>query len=197
MRFLLCFSFLITSFALHAQDKSFDIGISYGAYWSPSFPQSTRDEYYAADFEYHLSTRWSVASGYSFGRFRYYDDVRSNAPNGVIYTRDNTNAQGFDTRAYALLKYALVTSGRFNLQLGAGVGRFSQRLRYPYRVGSALTDPIIFLERTRADIEFPVSLDAYYLLTNRLGVGLKGNLFVSPDFPLAGWQIGPQLRVRL
>lgn len=186
----------ISTSAGFAQPKSFDIAVSYGAYYSPSFKLNERDEYYAVDFDYHLTERWTVSSGFLRGRFRYYDDVRSNAPAAVIYTRGNTNARGIDLHAYGMAKYSVIAAKVFTVQLGAGIGLLTQRLEYPYREQSGRGDAFI-MQRTTSNIEFPLSAEAYYSIKSRLGIGLKVGSLFRPNYPVVGIHLGPQLRLRL
>jgi len=189
---LLC----ISTLACFAQQKSFDIAVSYGAYNSPSFNQTRAKEHFAADFDYHASKRWTVSSGFVTGRFNYYDNTRPNAPTAILYTNDNTNARGYELHAYGMVKYRIISTDRFTLQAGAGIGLLNQRLEYPYREGSG-TGSVYMNQSSFTDLEFPVSAEAYYLLGNRVGVGLKAGGFIEPDFPIVGLHIGPQIRIRL
>lgn len=176
-----------------AQEKAYDIALSYGAYTSPSFNQHSHRDYFSADFEYHLSKRWTVSSGLMMGYFNYYDNTRSNNPGGVIFNRDNTNARATELHGYAMAKYSLINSKQFTLQVGVGAGFFNQSLEYPYQ--DAQGGGIRYTSFT--DLAFPLSLEAFYLFSNRLGVGLKAGGYIEPDFPLVGTHIGPQLRLRL
>ena len=191
---LLCCSTL----AVSAQQKSFDVAVSYGAYNSPSFNQTRAKEYFAADFDYHASKRWTISSGFVTGHFNYYDDTRSNAPTAILYTNDNTNARGYELHGYGMIKYAIISTDRFTLQAGLGVGFLNQRVEYPYRESSATgTGSIYMNQNSFTALEFPVSAEAYYLFGNRFGIGLKAGGFVEPDFPLVGLHVGPQIRIRL
>jgi hypothetical protein len=189
---LLC----ITSLSVFAQQKTYDVAISYGAYNSPSFDQNRTKDYFAADFDYHLSKRWTVSSGFMTGRFNYYDNTRSNAPTAILYTNDNTNARGYELHGYAMAKYSVVNTSQFTLQIGIGAGFFNQRLQYPFRDDSG-AGAIYLTNSSFTDLEFPVSLEAYYLLGSRVGIGVRAGGYIEPDFPIVGTHVGPQIRVRL
>lgn len=185
---------LISPVLVQAQQRSYDIAVSYGVYNSPDFKNSNPKKYFSADFDYHLSRRLTISSGFKIGRFAYYDDVRSNDPLSVI-TIDNTNALGEELHAYALVKYKIVEVKGFALQTGVGVGLLNQQLDYPYSYNPGISSSTQSASFT--DLEFPVSLEGYYLFRNRLGIGFKAGGFIEPDFPIVGIYIGPQLRIRL
>jgi hypothetical protein len=194
MKTIIIFTLLIFPVLCNGQQSSYDIAVSLGAYNSPSFKQADGKKYFSADFDYHLPRRFTISSGFKIGRFAYYDDVRSNDPTSV-WGANNTNAQGEELHAYAMVKYMLVNLNGFTLQAGTGIGLLNQKLEYPFTntpgIGS-FTEQASF-----TDLEFPVSLEGYYLFRNRFGVGFKAGGFVEPDFPIVGIYIGPQLRIRL
>ena len=194
MRIFTIITLLIFPFFCQAQQRSYDIGVSYGIYNSPSFKNSNARKYFSADFDYHLSTHLTVSSGFKLGRFAYYDDIRSNEP-ASVWRADNTNALGEELHAYAMAKYRFIEWKGFSVQAGAGIGLLNQQLDYPYSHNpgiSSTTEKASF-----TDIEFPVSLEAYYLFRKRFGIGFKAGGFIEPDFPIVGIYIGPQLRIRL
>ena len=179
------------------QVKTYEAALSYGAFTSPSFKHQKAQNYFSADFDYHLSGRWTVSSGFMTGQFSYFDDIRSNDPIGIVYPQDGTNARGYQLYGYGMAKYSIVKTEAFVLQVGAGIGFFNQRLEYPYRETYSTGSSIYFAQSSFTDLALPISLEAYYLFNKRIGVGLKVGGYIEPDFPLVGAHIGPQVRVRL
>ena len=102
------------------------------------------------------------------GKFNYYDDTRSNNPTSIMYPQNNTNAKGAELHGYVMVKYSIVKTDQFNL-----------------------------MDSSFTDLEFSVSVEAYYLFNKRVGVGIKVGGYIEPDFPMVGAHIGPQIRVRL
>jgi len=180
-----------------AQEKTYDVAVSYGAYTSPSFKQHKAREYFAADFDYHLAGRWTISSGFMTGRFDYFDDIRSNDPMSLFNPQDGTNARGYQLYGYGMAKYSLIRTGGFTLQAGAGIGFFNQRLEYPYRVNNSTGGATYYAQSSFTDLALPVSLEAYCIISQRVGIGLKTGGYIEPDFPVVGLHIGPQLRIRL
>ncbi|CCH01101.1 hypothetical protein FAES_3092 [Fibrella aestuarina BUZ 2] len=197
MKTILFACLLLAPLSALAQEQAYEVAVSYGAFTSPSFNQQKARDYFSADFDYHLSRRWTIASGFMTGRFNYFDNTRSNDPTGILYGPDGTNARGYELYGYGMAKYALVKTSGFTLQLGAGIGFFNQRLTYPYRATYATGSSLYTEESSFTDLALPVTLEAYYVFNQRIGLGLKAGGYIEPDFPVVGAHIGPQLRVRL
>jgi len=190
MRLSLLMLLCLGPLAVLAQEKAYDIALSYGAYTSPSFKQNTARNYFSADFDYHLSKRWTVSSGFMTGQFNYYDANHANTPIGSSTV---TNARGFQLHGYAMAKYSLISTNRFAFQVGVGAGFFNQRLEYPYQDAQSS----YITQSSFTDLAFPVSVEAYYLVNRKVGIGIKAGGYIEPDFPIVGAHIGPQIRVRL
>lgn len=190
MLLLFCLVPLLTM----AQEKTYDIAVSYGAYASPilyhsqlRYPGQVKN-YFSADFDYHLTKRWTISSGVMSGTFGYYDSFPVKLANGTYSDSDEPNSQGFDFHGYAMAKYALVATPRFNLQLATGIGFYTQRLEYPYEGNT-------YEASYAADFEVPISVEGFYMVAGRVGFGLKAGCFIQPE--VRGIHIGPQLRIRL
>ncbi|MVM38996.1 hypothetical protein GO730_18005 [Spirosoma sp. HMF3257] len=191
MKALLLTLLWVTPLSVLAQKKTYELTFSYGGYSSPSFKKNQLRDYVSADMGYRLTNRLTVTAGFMAGKFDYYDDIPT-IPTGLIYAQfiyilDNPNARGTERHGYAMAKYALIATNKFNLQLGAGAGILNQRLDYSYRNE--------WYQASFTQLEFPISLEGYYLLANRIGFGVKAGGFVQPAFPLLGVHIGPQIRV--
>ncbi|MFD2937381.1 hypothetical protein [Spirosoma flavum] len=182
-RYLILLSLL--SFSLQAQQKSYDIAISYGRYVTPILYQSQVKTYLSADFEYHLTNRWSISSGLMKGTFGYYDGFPTKRSNGTYM--EVPNSEGADYQGYVLAKYALVANPRFRLQLGAGVGYYVQHLSFACESN--------LYESTNADVSLPISIEGYYFVIRGVGLGIKAGCYVQPA--IWGIHIGPQIRIRL
>lgn len=192
MKILLLTLFCVVSVSVMAQNKTYDIALSYGAYNSPSLYQNqfydsrNTKHYFSANFDYHLTNRWTISSGFMSGKFSYYDGFPVKLANGT--STDEPNSRGFDLYGYALAKYAVVAKPRFSLQVGVGVGFHSQRLEYAY-------EGYTYEAAYAADFEVPISIEGYYLVSGKIGFGLKAGCFAQPD--IRGVHIGPQIRLRL
>ncbi|GAB4032838.1 hypothetical protein [Spirosoma gilvum] len=192
MKTLLFTLLCIAPVSVIAQQKAYDIAFSYGGYNSPILYHNqfydTRNikAYFSADFDYHLTNRWTISSGFMSGKFGYYDGFSVKLANGT-YT-DKPNSKGFDLHGYAMAKYAVVAKPRLSLQMGVGVGFYSQRLEYPYEGNT-------YEAAYAADFEVPISIEGYYFLSGKIGLGLKAGCFVQPE--IRGVHIGPQIRLRL
>lgn len=180
------------------QQKRYDIALSYGLYTAPTLKQSHFRDYMAADFNYQLTNRWIIGSGFTAGRFDYYEDVRSNADTELTkYTTASTNARGYDAHMYALVKYSLINSSRFHLLAGAGIGLLTQRLKYPYRQPCSSGCVVFIGEESSTKIELPIKAEAYYLVNDKIGVGVTAGGFVNSTLSNTGIHFGPQIRVSL
>lgn len=192
MKTLLLNLLCVVSMSAMAQKKTYDIAVSYGGYNSPILYQNqfydmkNIKHYFSADFDYHLTNRWTISSGFMSGKFGYYDSFPVKLANGT-YT-DEPNSRGFDLHGYAMAKYAVVAKPRFSLQVGLGVGFYSQRLEYPYEGHT-------YEAAYAADFEVPINIEGYYLVSGRVGFGLKAGCFAQPE--IRGIHIGPQIRLRL
>lgn len=198
MKLVLLTLFFIISTSVLAQQKSYDVAFSYGIYTAPSLKQSHFKEYLLSDFSYRLTKRWTITSGFIAGQFNYYDDIRSNADSEVTkYTTANTNARGYDLHTYALAKYTLVSSKRFFIQTGAGLGMLTQRLKYPYREPCSSGCAVFIGEKSTTSLEFPIKAEANYLLTDRISLGVITGGFINSVSSNAGFHFGPQVRIGL
>ncbi|QMW05446.1 hypothetical protein [Spirosoma foliorum] len=196
---LIWFCLCIGTKTLFAQQGKYDIAVSYGFYQAPMYKQAVNKNFFAADFDYYIAKRWAISSGFLSGQFAYYEDYRSNA-----YSNDDyTNAKGYESHAYLTASYSVIHGKRFSVQIGAGIGLFTQRLKFPYRAAGAnleashYGEQIFTGEESFSIVEIPLKLEAYYRLGTRFGLGIKAGTFLQLGRPLAASYFGPQLRVRL
>lgn len=184
---------------LFAQQGNYDIAVSYGFYKAPSYKQVVNKTFLAADFDYHISKRWTISSGFVGGQFAYFEDWRSNA-----FTYESaTNAKGYESHLYLTLLYSILQSNKLSIQVGSGAGLFTQRLKYPYAAPSSGGAPsqyggqVFTAEESFSLFELPLRIDGFYMLNRRVGAGLKAGAFLQLNRPVSGIYLGPQLRVRL
>ena len=198
MKTFLSFIICIVSVSGYAQQRMYDVIVNYGAYESPNLKNNHYKDFFSVDFDYHLSKRWTLGSGFLSGQFRYYEDVRSNNPESTILSADgSTNGRGYDFHAYGVSKYSVVNNTHFCLQAGLGVGIVIRRLKFPYREPSSSGGATFVGEYSTASIEFPINVEAYYVLSKRIGFGLKSGCFIKTDFSISSVYVGPQIRVKL
>lgn len=189
---------LIASLPALAQtkpDRRFDVAATYGSLTNPGFKQVTAGDQFSASFDYHLpNSRLTLSGSWLTGKFWYYEDQRSNAPDAIIlYSRGKElNANNYQLHMGFQVKYRLMQTNAFVWQLGAGLGVFHQRLRYPTRQNGNT----FLTESSITDPAFPVSTEAYFRLSPRLALGVKAGAYVVPGVPIGGVNVGPQVRVR-
>jgi hypothetical protein len=192
---LLLVCLLSLSGTMLAQEKQFDIALNLGVYSTPKFKKAQTGRNYSADFDYHFKNGWTIGSGFNFGHFRYFESTLSNEPNSSLY-QDGTNARITDQQVSVKLKKDLLKDGDFSLRVGTGITILTETKSYPfankYGQGSLSHE-----ESTFTDLAFPISVEPHYRISSWLSLGLKAEMYIEPDFPLMGFNIGPQLRVKL
>jgi hypothetical protein len=205
LNYLICmkrliFILLLDSFIINktiAQIGKYDIAISYGFYTAPNYKNSVSKDFFAADFDYHLTKKWTISSGLLSGRFAYFEDWRSN-----YFSYDEyTNATGYASHYYLALSRSVSYDNRLFLQMGAGVGLFTERLKYTFEAPTSTGTPrgisIFTAEESFSAFEIPIRVEGFYMLGTRIGVGIKAGTFIQKISTLSGTYIGPQIRVRL
>ena len=198
MKTILSLLMSVVCFSASAQQNRYSIALSYGLYMAPTLKQSRFRDHIAADFNYQLTARWTIASGITAGQFDYYEDVRSNADTELTkYTTASTNARGYDSHVYALIKYKLINSNRFNLLTGVGIGLLTQRLKYPYRQPCSSGCMVFIGEESTTMLELPIKAEAYYLFNDKIGIGITAGGFMNGTLSNTGIHFGPQIRVNL
>lgn len=181
-----------------AQSQAYDIVPMYGIYKGPDLDRIKHKSAIGIDFDYHLSGKWVLTAGFVQGRFRYVDEIRTFLHLQLEDGPDATNAEGFDYHLYVLSSYALILRQRFSLNAGAGVGAFSRTFKYPYAGPSSATSAEVFVaEQSFSRVEIPAKVEANYMLSKCVGIGLKAGLFWVPNQGLVGLHTGPRLLLRL
>ncbi|MBC3795333.1 hypothetical protein [Spirosoma utsteinense] len=184
---------------LFAQESKYDVALSTGFYSAPNYTHITGKQFLSADFDYHLQNRWTISTGLLSGQFAYFEDWRSNA----FSYDDYTNAKGYESHFSLTAAYSVIKTDKFRVQVGSGIGLFTQRLKYPYRAASGNLAPnqygeqIFTTEESFSLVEIPIKVEAYYLLGRRVGVGARAGTFLQANRSLSIFYFGPQLRVRL
>jgi hypothetical protein len=193
-RILLVWLLLLSGVSL-AQEKRFDVALNLGVYTTPKFETAQTGRSYSADFDYQFKKGWIISSSFTFGRFRYFESSLSNEPNASMH-QDGTNAQVEDQLVNVKLKKELFGAGDFSLRVGTGFSVFTQTRTYPfankYGQGS-----LSFEQSTFTSLAFPVSVEPHYRIASWISLGCKAEMYIEPDFPVMGFNIGPQLRVKL
>jgi hypothetical protein len=178
-----------------AQEKRFDIALNLGIYSTPKFDKAQTGRNYSADFDYHFKNGWIISSGFNFGHFRYFESSLSNEPNASLH-QDGTNAEVTDQQVSVKLKRELFKSDDFSLRVGTGFSILTETKTYPfankYGQGSLSHE-----QSTFTALAFPVSVESHYRISSWMSLGVKAEMYIEPDFPVMGFNIGPQLRVQL
>ena len=194
-KILLLLGLLPLSGVMLAQEKRFDIALNLGVYSTPKFDKAQIGRNYSADFDYHFKNGWIISSGFNFGHFRYFESSLSNEPNSNLY-QDGTNAKVTDQQVSVKLKKDLFRGGDFSLLVGAGLSILTETKTYPfankYGQGS-----LSYEQSTFTDLAFPISVEPHYRISSWMLLGLKAEMYIEPDFPVMGFNFGPQLRVKL
>lgn len=184
---------------LLAQQGKYDIALSYGFYQTPEYKHARSKYFLAADFDYHILERWTLSTGFLSGQFAYFEDWRNNAFDYNEYT----NAKGYESHTYLTGSYSLLHHSKLSIQVGTGLSLFTQRLKYPFAAPSSYGGPsmpggtIFTAETSFSIVEIPFKLETYYLLTHRVGLGVRVGTFLQFNRPVSGTYFGPQLRMRL
>lgn len=190
---------------LLAQDRKYDVALSAGFYQSPRYTHAVAKPFLAADFDYHLGKRWIISTGFLSGQFAYFEDWRSN-----MFSYDEyTNAKGYDAHIRFTASYSILRTNRFSVQVGSGLGLFTQRLKYAYREPASGGSPrgnetptnngikSFTAEESFSISELPIKVEGFYWLGARIGLGLSAGTYLHFGRSLTGTYVGPQLRVRL
>ena len=197
--FLICLLLCLCTETLFAQENRYDVAVSGGFYLAPNYENAVSKTFMAADFNYLLSKKWTFTSGFLSGRFTYFEDWRSN----TFSYDDHTNAEGYESHFYFTAAYSVIHTNQFLVQVGSGIGLFTQRLKYSYREPSSGGSPrgyggnIFIAEESYSVPELPIRIEGSYRLGRWISVGLKGGTFLHKGPSLIGTYIGPQLRIHL
>lgn len=194
---LICLYIGLGAETLLAQENRYDVALSTGFYSAPNYVHATGKSFLAADFDYHLQKRWTISTGFLSGQFIYFDDWRSNTASYDDYT----NAKGYEAHFYFTAAYSVIRTSKFSIQIGSGIGLFTQRLKYPYAAPSSYYGPrnlpFFTAEESFSVVEIPFKLEAFYMLGRRVGLGIRVGTFLQLSRPLSDTYLGPQLRVRI
>lgn len=181
-----CLLFSTLSFA---QDKSFDIVIGSGKYWTPARKPIDGGAFFNGEFEYHYKKRWSFSAGVIMTRYEFED---SESPSRIVSSGLQVS-RGNEFQTNFLAKYKIYTSKFFTFQVGAGLGLINmgreRHLITPTSYSSIFT--------SNTDLGFPLSAELYTKITKNILIGVKFGSFIYPDYPIIGNNIGLQARFRL
>ncbi len=186
----------IISYCGYGQVRKLDISFSMGGYSTPYYEKAQVGLYYSADFDYLLNNGWYLSSGFNLVTFDYYEPPRVDNPSVVVKGKNGTNAITKDRQINVKVKKDLLNKEKYNIRVGLGFSILTEIQEYPlsdvFGPGSFTTGQTEF-----TTLAFPVSVEPYYVIANRFRIGVKAEVYVEPDFPLMGYNLGPQVRIRI
>lgn len=186
----------LISFTGYSQDRKLDLSYSMGAYSTPYYDMAQRGLSYAVDFDYLLSNGWYISSGFTIADFDYYEPPWVENPSITVVQEDGTNGTVYARHINLKVKKDLFAADRYNVRVGLGFSVLTQSREYPlvdvFGPGSVRRQ-----ESSFTTLAFPLSVEPFYVLADRWRVGIRAELYVEPDFPLMGYNVGPQIRLRL
>lgn len=187
---------LVVSYCGYGQDRKLDVSFSMGGYSTPYYEKAQIGLYYSADFDYLLNNGWYISSGFNLATFDYYEPPRVDNPSVVVIRDDGTNGTIRDRQINVKVKKDLLNKEKYNIRAGLGFSILTEISEYPlsdvFGPGSFTTGQSEF-----TTLAFPVSIEPYYVIADRFRVGIKAEVYVEPDFPLLGYNLGPQIRIRI
>lgn len=170
-----------------SQKKDLRLSISSNVYTSTSYPNVKPGAGFSLDMSYFITDKIFIASHANYGKFRYYDDVLSNAPDHFDL-EDGTNTSAASIHAGLVIGYNIKISNLLNLHAATGVSSYTLMRRYPYQFDP---DTWSYSHSAWTDLAFPVRIGIESIIWERLSLGLIGGFYIEPDFPIVGWHIGP------
>ena len=187
---------LTISYCGHGQDRKLDVSFSMGAYSTLYYEEAQIGLYYSADFDYLLNNGWYISSGFNLATFNYYEPPRVDNPTVVVIRDDGTNGTIRDRQINVKVKKDLLNKEKYNIRIGLGFSILTEIREYPlsdvFGPGSFTTGQSEF-----TTLAFPVSVEPHYVIADRFRVGVKAEVYIEPDFPLLGYNVGPQIRIRI
>ena len=187
---------MVVSYCGYGQERKLDVSYSMGGYITPYYDEAQIGLYYSADFDYLLKNGWYISSGFTLATFNYYEPPRVDNPSVIVIRDDGTNATTMDRHINVKVKKDLLSKENFNIRVGLGFSILTEIKNYPlsdvFGPGSFTTGETAF-----TTLAFPVSVEPFYVIADRFRVGVKAELYIEPDFPILGYNLGPQIRIRL
>jgi hypothetical protein len=172
-----------------AQQKSFDIILGTGAYFTPINAPVVRSSFFTGEFEYRHSRRWSFASGLITSQYFFKDS------DGYLIIQNTPVSRGTELQSNFLVKYTLTQYKKLTLQIGLGAGlvTYGREIRIYTQNGLGY----YYVHQSNTDLGFPISAELYRKITKRIFIGAKYGTFIFPDYPIIGNNIGIQTRIRI
>lgn len=193
---LLLLMTIAISYCGYGQDRKLDISFSMGGYSTPYYDKAQIGLHYSANFDYLLKNGWYISSGFTLATFNYYEPPRVENPSVIVIRDDGTNATTRDRHINVKVKKDLLIKENYNIRVGLGFSILTEIRDYPladvFGPGSFTTGNTGF-----TTLAFPVSVEPFYVIADRFRVGAKAEVYIEPDFPLLGYNLGPQIRIRL
>ncbi len=182
----LFFFYTILIFSINAQQNHFDIKAGFGSYSTPHKKVVRNNFNVQFEMEYHFKNKFSLAMGTIYGEYIYYQEgSRRSTLSGIPINN------GDELQNNLLLKYKIIDK-KFNLQVGTGFGLINTGNLEEVQSGSGST----YLHPSILDIGFPISIETYYPLSEKIFLGAKFGSFILPDYPIVGNNLGFQIKYR-
>ncbi|GAB2783358.1 hypothetical protein GCM10027275_29130 [Rhabdobacter roseus] len=176
--------------AAFAQHKAFDMGLSAGIYFTQVNKPILQSAYAAGEFEYHHTPKWAFAANILLAEYFFQKYELDYFTSQEVPMR----RRGSEVQSNFMVKYQLFTYRRVHFQVGAGLGLITSgnELRIDTSGGG-----MYLIYKSNTDFGFPVQAELYRPITKKIFLGLKGGLFIQPDYPIMAHNLGLQVRYRL
>ncbi|MFN3852270.1 MAG: hypothetical protein ACK4NY_22735 [Spirosomataceae bacterium] len=188
-KLILTFTFIALSHCTTFCQKSFDIILGGGAYFTPIYAPVISSGFFAGEFEYHHNSKWSFASGLITSQYYFKNN------DGYLTVKNIPVSRGTELQSNFLVKYKLIDHKKiaFQVGLGAGLVTYGREVKIENQNGLGY----YYIHQSNTDLGFPISFELYRRITKRIFVGAKYGTFIFPDYPIIGNNIGLQTRVRI
>lgn len=196
MKVIIVSLLIVISYYAYGQERKLDVSFSMGGYTTPYYNKAQIGLNYSADFDYLLNNGWYISSGFNLATFNYYEPPRVDNPTVIVREKNGTNAITKNRQINVKLKKDLLNKENYNIRVGLGFSILTEIQEYPlsdvFGPGTFTTGQSEF-----TSLAFPVSIEPFYVIFDTFRVGVKAEVYLQPDFPLLGYNVGPQIRIRI
>ena len=187
---------MLVSYCGYGQERRLDVSYSMGGYTTPYYDEAEIGLSYSADFDYLLNNNWYISLGFTLASFDYFEPPIILEPDIIVVYGDGRNGTVRDRIINLKVKKDLLKKEKYNVRVGLGFSILTEIRDYAL---TGVPNPGSFsnFDSAFTSLAFPVSVEPFYVIADRFRVGLKAELYVQPDFPILGYNLGPQIRIRL
>jgi hypothetical protein len=186
-------SFVLAMFwvgqAFSQDKKDLKISLASGIYNNTHTNAKPR-QFYSIAFDHYVTQRHIVTMEFTSGQYRYYDSTRVTSPIPLTTPgyEKHTNAEARSYIFTVLYKYKLFGKKRVSINAGSGLGIVAKSYTYPVDIPNGG-----FTFETSGEkgvLCFPIRVDIDYHLIEQFQIGILAGMYIYPDYPTVGQQLG-------